>query len=195
MGKPAAMTDAAFDRELVAALPRLRRFAFGLAGSLDEADDLVQAACERALARRDQYEPGTRLVSWMYRIVQTVWIDQVRRHRVVSVDPAMLAEYPGGDAMGEAESRLALAEVRQAIAVLSPEQRTVLLLVSVEGLAYREAAEILGLPIGTIMSRLARARLALGKALEEPKAHQGSSGGDSSGRGPDDQGAQVIKLR
>jgi len=63
-------------------------------GSLDEADDLVQAACERALARRDQYEPGTRLVSWMYRIVQTIWIDQIRRQRTVSVDPAMLAEYP-----------------------------------------------------------------------------------------------------
>ena len=169
------MTDAAFDRELVAVLPRLRRFAFGLAGSLDEADDLVQAACERALARRDQYEPGTRLVSWMYRIVQTTWIDQVRRQRTVSVDPALLAEYPGGDAVGEAESRLALAEVRQAIAVLSPEHRTVLLLVSVEGLAYREAAEILGLPIGTIMSRLARGRLALGRALEQPEVYRNSS--------------------
>ena len=139
------MTDAAFDRELVAALPRLRRFAFGLAGSLDEADDLVQAACERALAHRTQYEPGTRLVSWMYRIVQTIWIDRTRRHRAVSVDPAMLAEYPGGDAEGEAESRLALAEVRRAIAVLSPEQRTVLLLVSVEGLAYRESASPAGI--------------------------------------------------
>ena len=164
------MTDAAFDRELVAALPRLRRFAFGLAGSLDEADDLVQAACERALARRDQYEPGTRLVSWLYRIVQTIWIDRVRRHRTVSVDPALLAEYPGGDAVGEAESRLALAEVRRAIAVLSPEQRTVLLLVSVEGLAYRDAAEVLDLPIGTIMSRLARARMALQQQLEAGSA-------------------------
>jgi RNA polymerase sigma-70 factor (ECF subfamily) len=189
------MTDAAFDRELVAVLPRLRRFAFGLAGSLDEADDLVQAACERALARRDQYEPGTRLVSWMYRIVQTIWIDRVRRHRTVSVDPAMLAEYPGGDAMGEAESRLALAEVRRAIAVLSPEQRTVLLLVTVEGLAYREAAEILGLPMGTIMSRLARGRLALAKALEEPEARQDPSGKGSNDKGPNDKGAQVIKLR
>jgi RNA polymerase sigma-70 factor (ECF subfamily) len=111
------------------------------------------------------------------------------------VDPALLAEYPGGDAVGEAESRLALAEVRQAIAFLSPEQRTVLLLVSVEGLAYREAAEILGLPIGTIMSRLARGRLALGKALEEPDARRGSSSEGSGGKGPDDQGAQVIKLR
>jgi len=102
--------------------------------------------------------------------------------------------------MGEAESRLALAEVRRAIAVLSPELRTVLLLVSVEGLAYREAAEILGLPMGTIMSRLARARLALAKALEEPEARRdsgdsGPSGKGSNDKGRNDKGAQVIKLR
>ena len=164
------MTDAAFDQELVAALPRLRRFAYGLAGSLDEADDLVQAACERALAHREQYEPGTRLVSWMYRIVQTIWIEP---------DSAAPARVSGsGHARGISRRRCngrgevpaGACEVRRAIAVLSPEQRTVLLLVSVEGLAYREAAEILGLPMGTIMSRLARARLALAKALEEPEA-------------------------
>jgi RNA polymerase sigma-70 factor (ECF subfamily) len=181
------MAYAAFDQELVAALPKLRRFAFGLAGSIDEGDDLVQAACERALARRDQYEPGTRLVSWMYRIVQTVWIDRLRHRRrgPAVMDPTALADFPGGDAAVEAESRLALAEVRQAIAGLTPEQRTVLLLISVEGVAYREAAEILQLPIGTVMSRLARARLALGKALEQPRR----------GSEPKGSGANVIKLR
>jgi RNA polymerase sigma-70 factor (ECF subfamily) len=181
------MAYAGFDQELVAALPKLRRFAFGLAGSIEEGDDLVQAACERALARRNQYEPGTRLVSWMYRIVQTVWIDRLRQRRrgPTAMDPTALAEFPGGDAAMEAESRLALAEVRRAIATLPPEQRTVLLLVCVEGVAYREAAEILQLPIGTVMSRLARARLALGRALEEPR------------RGSEDKGsgAKVIKLR
>ena len=64
--------------ELVALLPRLRRFAYGLTGSLDEGDDVVQSACERALTRLDQFQPGTRLDSWMYRIVQTVWIDRRR---------------------------------------------------------------------------------------------------------------------
>ena len=181
------MVDAAFDQELVAALPKLRRFAFGLTGSIDEGDDLVQAACERALARRDQYKPGTRLVSWMYRIVQTVWIDRLRHRRrgPTVMDPTALADLPGGDAAAEMESRLALAEVRRAIAGLPPEQRTVLLLISVEGAAYREAAEILQLPIGTVMSRLARARLALAKALEQP------------GRGRETKGssANVIKLR
>ena len=111
------MVDAAFDQELVAALPKLRRFAFGLTGSIDEGDDLVQAACERALARRDQYKPGTRLVSWMYRIVQTVWIDRLRHRRrgPTVMDPTALADLPGGDAAAEMESRLALAEVRRAI--------------------------------------------------------------------------------
>ena len=101
------------------------------------------------------------------------------------MDPTALADFPGGDAAVEAESRLALAEVRRAIADLTPEQRTVLLLVSVEGVAYREAAEILQLPIGTVMSRLARARLALGEALERPRR----------GSEPKGSNANVIKLR
>jgi len=177
------MVDAAFGRELVAALPKLRRFAFGLAGSIDEGDDLVQAACERALARRDQYEPGTRLVNWMYRIVQRVWIDRFGRREPTMVDLLTLADFPGGDAL-EAESRLVLAEVRLAIAGLPPDQRTVLLLVSVEGVAYREAAEILGLPIDTVMSGLARARLALGRVLEDSRGGSEPKGGS----------AKVIKL-
>jgi RNA polymerase sigma-70 factor (ECF subfamily) len=170
------MADTEFNRLLVAALPKLRRFAYGLAGSLEEGDDLVQAACERALARYDQFEPGTRLESWMYRIVQTVWIDRLRRQRrgAVAVDPATLADYPGGDAEAEIEARMTLADVRRAIAALPDDQRAVLLLVTVEGVAYREAAEILGLPMGTVMSRLARARIALGKALEAPPQRGGN---------------------
>jgi RNA polymerase sigma-70 factor, ECF subfamily len=184
------MAQAAFNRQLVAVLPRLRRFAYGLTGSIDEGDDLVQSACERALSRVDQFEPGTRLDSWMYRILQTVWIDSQRRRRrgAVGVDPADLEAYPGGDAAEEAEARLTLADVRKAMAVLAPEQRAVLLLVSVEGVAYREAAEILGLPIGTVMSRLARARLALGKALEEPRGETGPAAVSQ------DDG-KVVKLR
>jgi len=166
------MADSEFNRELVAALPRLRRFAYGLAGSIEEGDDLVQSACERALRNQDQFQPGTRLDSWMYRIVQNVWIDALRRrkHRgTEAADPEVLESHPGGDAAAESEARLTLAEVRRAIARLPEDQRAVLLLVTVEGVAYREAARILDIPIGTVMSRLARARLALGKALEEPE--------------------------
>ncbi len=129
---------------------------------------MVQAACERALARSNRFEPGSRLDSWMYRIVQNLWVDQLRRrrHGEVGVDPADLAEYPGGDSAAEAEEKLYLAEVRRAIGRLPAEQREVLLLVSVEGAPYKQAAEILDLPIGTVMSRLSRARLALGRELE-----------------------------
>jgi RNA polymerase sigma-70 factor (ECF subfamily) len=161
--------DTAFSHRLVALLPKLRRFAYGLTGSMDEGDDLVQAACERALSRVDQFEPGTQLHSWMYSIIRSVWIDDLRRRkrRGTTVDLADLAEHPGGDAEVEAESRLRLADVWRAVERLPPEQRDVLLLVSVEELAYRDAAEVLGVPIGTVMSRLSRARLALGRALEQ----------------------------
>ncbi len=161
--------DQSFSQQLVALLPRLRRFARGLTGSREEGDDVVQAACERALTRRDQFEPGSRLDSWMYRIMQTVWIDQLRRRRQgeIGIDPADLAEYPGGDSAAESEDKLYLAEVRRALAHLHEDHRTVLMLISVEGLAYKEAAEVLDLPIGTVMSRLSRARLALGRELEQ----------------------------
>ena len=149
-------------RDLVALLPRLRRFARGLAGSLDAADDLVQAACERALANRAQWQKGTRLDSWMYRIVQNLWIDQIRtKGRWREADEETLATLPANDMVRAVEARIELAAVRSAIDALPPDQRAVLMLVTVEGQSYRDAAEILEIPIGTVMSRLARARLAL----------------------------------
>jgi RNA polymerase sigma-70 factor (ECF subfamily) len=158
--------------EMVALLPRLRRFARGLTGSLADADDLVQTACLRALDRIGQWRPGTRLDSWMFRILQNLWIDQLRerRGREVAMDPVDLAERSVGDAAREQEARIALGEVRREVAKLPPEQRAVLMLVSVEGVSYKEAAEILEIPIGTVMSRLARARLALGRAIEGGRA-------------------------
>ena len=159
--------SAAFSDQLIAVLPRLRRFARGLTGSAAEADDLVQAACERALSRQQQFQEGTRFDSWMFRIVQTIWIDQLRARKVRAED----AE-PEGDRLGtdepvrRAEARLALEEVKRAVSRLPAEQRNALLLVTVEGLSYKEAAEVAQVPIGTIMSRLARARVALQLQLE-----------------------------
>lgn len=150
--------------DLVALLPRLRRFARGLAGSLDAADDLVQAACERALANRQQWQPGTRLDSWMFRIVQNLWIDRLRadgRWRYAGADA--LDSLPANDMASAVEARIELAAVRRAIDALPDDQRAVLMQVTVDGRSYREAAEILDIPIGTVMSRLARARLALTK--------------------------------
>ena len=163
-GNPAS---ARFSDQLIAVLPRLRRFARGLTGSPAEADDLVQAACERALARAHQFQEGTRFDSWMFRIVQTIWIDQIRARDVRKEDSDVGEERLGSDApVRQVEARLALAEVRLAVERLPPDQRSVLMLVTVEGLSYKEAAVVAGVPVGTIMSRLARARIALHQQLE-----------------------------
>ncbi len=155
-------------RQLVALLPRLRRFARVLARSDDLADDLLQAACERALTRLHQWQPGSRLDSWMYRIMQNIWIDWARKKQVRGVPEPLDEQHDlaGSDGRAVAEAQLALSAVRAAIAELPDEQRAVLGLVTIDGLSYKEAAEILEIPVGTVMSRLARARMRLGKAVE-----------------------------
>lgn len=156
-------------QQLVALLPRLRRFAYSLTGSTDEGDDIVQSACERALNRLHQWQPGTRLDSWMFRIIQTTWIDRLRAKRVRGEDhdQDVLETLVGDDGRRLTESRLMLSRVRQAIARLPEDQRAVLVLVAVDGLSYREAADILDIPLGTVMSRLARSRRRLHELLNE----------------------------
>ena len=156
-----------FSDQLIAVLPRLRRFAAGLTRSASEADDLVQAACERALAREHQFQEGTRFDSWMFRIVQTIWIDQLRSRDIRKEDGDIAEDRLGSDEpVRRVEARLALSEVRRAVSLLPPDQRVTLMLVTVEGLSYKQAADVTGVPVGTIMSRLARARVALQKLLE-----------------------------
>ncbi len=159
--------SASFSDQLIAVLPRLRRFSRGLTGSAVEADDLVQAACERALSRAHQFQEGTRFDSWMFRIAQTIWIDQTRSRRVrkeTSEDEAM--NVGTDEAVRRIDARLSLQEVNAALGELPVEQRAALLLVTVDGLSYKEAADIAEVPVGTIMSRLARARVALLAKLE-----------------------------
>lgn len=150
----------AIGQELVALLPRLRRFALVLCRSPSMADDLVQSACERALGHADSWSPGTRFDAWVFRILRNCWIDHLRRSKTEGVreDIAMQTTIVGDAGEEPILSKLMLAEVQQVIDDLPSEQREVLLLVCVEDLAYREAAEVLGVPIGTVMSRLARAR-------------------------------------
>jgi RNA polymerase sigma-70 factor (ECF subfamily) len=156
-----------FSDQLIAVLPRLRRFAAGLTRSASEADDLVQAACERALAREHQFQEGTRFDSWMFRIVQTIWIDQLRARDTRKEDGEIAEDRLGTDEpVRRVEARLALSEVRRAVSLLPPDQRATLMLVTVEGLSYKQAADVAGVPVGTIMSRLARARVALQRLLE-----------------------------
>jgi RNA polymerase sigma-70 factor (ECF subfamily) len=164
---PVAPVTKRFSDQLIAVLPRLRRFAAGLTRSATEADDLVQAACERALAREHQFQEGTRFDSWMFRIVQTIWIDQLRARDIRKEGGDIAEERLGSDEpVRRVEARLALSEVRRAVAQLPPDQRTTLMLVTVEGLSYKQAADVTGVPVGTIMSRLARARVALQQLLQ-----------------------------
>jgi RNA polymerase sigma-70 factor (ECF subfamily) len=153
---------------LLALRPRLRRFACGLTGSLDEADDLVQAVYERAVERHHQWQPGTRFHSWVFKIAHSLWISRqrhgaMRRAKVETVDPNTLV---GCDGERDAHARLALADLRRLVAQLPPEQRAALMLVAVDAVSYAEAAGILGVPAGTVASRVARARLTLVEALE-----------------------------
>jgi RNA polymerase sigma-70 factor (ECF subfamily) len=140
----------------------LRRFALALTGKAADADDLVQDTVERALRNIDRWTPGTRMDSWMFRIAQNHWIDTIRARRVRGQPVALdEAEHIGIDGAGAAEASVTLSETRAALMKLPEEQRSVVALVLIDGLSYREAAEILGVPMGTVTSRLARAREAL----------------------------------
>ena len=156
-----------FATDLVRLVPRLRRFALGLCGDRADADDLVQAACERALANAGAFAEGSRMDSWMYRIVQNLWLDGRRRARVrgTAVDPADAGLDDGGLGARAAEDRMQLSRVFGEMERLPEGQRAVLVLVAVEGLSYREVAEVLDIPVGTVTSRLGRAREALSVSL------------------------------
>ena len=156
-----------FVEDLIALLPRLRRFALSLARRADLADDLVQVTAERALAARDRFDPATRMDSWCFRILRNAWLDGVRRDRTRGAQIEIEDAPDAGEVDGTAitENRLMVRAVMAAMAKLPDEQREVLMLVCVEDLSYREAADVLGIPIGTVMSRLARGRLALGTAM------------------------------
>lgn len=151
---------------LPAIVPRMRRMARALAGHPADADDLVQVALERALARADQWRPDDRLDAWVFAILRNAWLDELRsrsRRDRVFVDEAA-GERVGVDSVAQHAEAVSVAE---ALARLPEDQREVVALVMVEGLAYREAAELLDVPIGTVTSRLARARAALQSLLRE----------------------------
>jgi RNA polymerase sigma-70 factor (ECF subfamily) len=152
--------------DLIPLLPRLKRYALTLCRSAPTADDLVQAACMRALAHEESWERGTRLDAWVFCILRNLWFDQVRQEA-----RRLPAEETGEEVAADRDDervfgRLLLQDVMRSVAELPAEQQEVLLLVCVEDLSYREAAEILKVPIGTVMSRLARARRRLGELTD-----------------------------
>ena len=146
--------------QLPALLPRLRRFARGLAKHAADADDVVQIAIERALTRSEQWNSAMRLESWMFGIIRNAWIDETRsrKRRTALFAPEELGANIGTDSMQNETTALS---VQDAMARLPEEQRTSVALVLVEGLSYKEAAAVMGIPIGTLTSRLARGREAL----------------------------------
>ena len=152
-----------FESELTQLLPRLRRFAFALSRNGADADDLAQAAIERALRSRDQWQPGTRLDSWLFRIMRNLWIDAVRargrreRHEA----PEDAAKDVGEDPREAMHASMELQRAMSAMERLPDEQREVVALILIEGFGYREVSEMLDLPIGTVSSRLVRGRIAL----------------------------------
>jgi RNA polymerase sigma-70 factor (ECF subfamily) len=155
---------------IVELLPRLRRFARSFARNQHDADDLVQAAVERAWRHLGQLKPGANPASWMFGIMKNAWIDDRRAHgrRGEVAFPEDSGDHP---ALNPTDMNTNLWSVSEAMDKLPEEQRLAVALVLVEGLAYKEAAELLEVPIGTLTSRLARGRAALATALgdaEEP---------------------------
>jgi RNA polymerase sigma-70 factor (ECF subfamily) len=145
-------------------LARLWRYGLVLSGARDAAEDLVQATCVRALERADQFQAGTRLDHWLSAILRSIWLNEMRARRVrlggglVDASEALVV-----DGEHEVETNILAAEVLRAVGRLPEAQRESVLLVYAEGRSYSEAAELMGVPIGTIMSRLSAARLTIGK--------------------------------
>ena len=161
--------EEALRQEIVSFLPRLRRFARSLARDPDRADDLVQAACQRALERLGQVSEGTRLDSWLYRIIYTRWIDTVRRGKTRSANLVVLTREDApvaGNPMAGNDLARAL-DIKKALGKLPAEHHAAITLVSVEGYSYEEAASVLDVPVGTVASRVARARNMLGRLLTQ----------------------------
>lgn len=172
--KPSVMAPEPFRLQLMAAVPRLRRYARSLTSDASTADDVVQGTLERALTHWHQFDQGRDLLVWLLSIAHNAHLDQVRREqRWTPLAPEQLEaarDALGADPGVDLGLRL---DMLAAFERMSPEHREVLMLVGVEQFSYAEAAEVLRVPVGTVMSRLSRARAALRLALD---GGQGESG-------------------
>jgi len=168
-----AEPDSTFDfrRELTQVVPHLRAFARGLCGRPDYADDLVQEALLKAWAARDSFRPGTSMRSWTFVILRNVFLSEARRNRFRGdYDPDAAERLLSRSA--DQEDGLHLGDLRSAMMQLSPERRQALLLVGAAGFSYEEAADIAQCAVGTMKSRVARAR----RALEDMMDGEGGTG-------------------
>jgi len=174
-----------FRKHLVELLPALSRFAWSLCRGDRKADDLVQATCERALTRWAQFEPETKMESWLFSIMHSIWKNELRHSGVQERAKVHLEAEPGnidGERIGV--GKIYLSQVLSKLNELPSEQAAALTLVCLEGQSYRQASEILNIPQGTLESRIARGRIALGRALEAGSPRTGKDGelSNSGGR-------------
>jgi len=161
------------NRELIELIPRLRRFARVLTRNMSDADDVVQATLEKVMHNIDQWQDGTRFDRWAFAIARNLWIDDRRsaRNKNQHIDASELAEIEGDDGRLVTENRSRDQMVKAAVDSLPEEQRVLVGLVILEGFSYREAADMLDIPIGTVMSRISRAKIALAERLKTVGAH------------------------
>jgi RNA polymerase sigma-70 factor (ECF subfamily) len=157
-----------FRTDLAGEIPYLRRFARALAGDAALADDLVQDCIERALNKSHLYDPVRPLRAWLYAVLRNIFVSSLRRDRrsgvVKTIDELAAGE---GAARPEQEDRLAASQIAAALDRLPEAQREAIVLIALEEMSYRDAADIIGVPIGTVMSRLSRGREALRAILAE----------------------------
>ncbi|MEO5707139.1 MAG: sigma-70 family RNA polymerase sigma factor [Alteraurantiacibacter sp.] len=155
----------AFKRDLAQVVPHLRAFARGLCGRPDMADDLVQETMLKAWAAQDRFEPGTSMRAWTFVILRNIYLTDMRRNRFRGEYDELVAERILVEPAGQ-EAPIHLADLHSALLTLPPERREALLLVGAGGFSYEEAAEICGCAVGTIKSRVGRARAALAQMIE-----------------------------
>jgi RNA polymerase sigma-70 factor, ECF subfamily len=166
-----------FNNDLTALLPRLWRYAMVKCRNPDRASDLVQATCERALSRRHQFQPDTRLDAWTITIMQSIWKNDLRRDAIRRGEGFVDVEHAGlVDTSETAEGKIFLAEVLNAVDQLPEAQKDAVYLVYVEGLSYEEAAAALDIPAGTLTSRLVRGRVKIAELVRDRSDTERSEG-------------------
>jgi len=151
-------------------LPRLRRYARALTGDAFATEDLVQDTVERALSRFSWFRTGSSLDAWLLSIMHNIFISQ-KRHQALQPPLEPIDEQFTGQIRGTECDGLEIRDLDRALAQLPPEQRAVLLLISLEEFSYEETARIIGVPVGTVMSRLSRGRERLRAILAKPAPH------------------------
>jgi RNA polymerase sigma-70 factor (ECF subfamily) len=172
---------AAFKRELTEVVPHLRAFARGLCGRPDMADDLVQETLLKAWAAQDRFEPGTSMRAWTFVILRNAYLTDMRRNRFRGEYDETVAERILTAPAGQ-EQPIHLSDIHRALLTLPPERREALLLVGAGGFSYEEAAQICGCAVGTIKSRVGRARAALAAMIEDGSIPERSIGDPSAHR-------------